>query len=300
MPPVYKVLTKESIEKILDSQSKDVSLDPVSSAMMPFIVLAAANWKSNPTPEEKISEDRWPLLGDAMIQWWKRERGAEIPQYATVRPFGDAARAMVEHVAPLIGDRSVPWGSIRIDDSTLAIQDVLTDPRIDWDGVRQFLELVPAGKLALATYVDPSPDYQTTPSLWKQIGKKFPWKFVPFEKIPWAQIPWDRVYIQNVREALAEGDADAANRALIESLVQAYELGPEDFMADVPNPGSDDPGGAWGSEEQADKSHREILDKPEPKNRDGVDWLIIGTGVAASVTVITTSVLSYMRRKKKP
>lgn len=278
---------------INSAQGKDPTLDPVAAKVLEFLPLAAANWQTPPDPNESIDKAGWPLLGAAMIGWWKRARGTEMPTYATIRPYADAARYFVRLVGiPYLLNREMPWGTVDLE-STRGIADVLASSLIDWKAVRDFLGNVPSGTIAKATLVNPSPSYQTVPEAWYDLQYDFDWKKVPWEGIPWASVPWQKLAVQEIRDAIARGDQAGATEAMIDALIFAYQLD-ELLLVDVdvlpPKDWDKDNDGAGGATAPP---------PPPAKKRDLADWLLIGASLITAAAIATGTAVALSKRKKK-
>lgn len=220
MPQLY-TLTPAQIEALLSPPSKQANADPTTLAILPFADLAMGGWTTPPT--DPLPSGWKQALINAMVLWWKRSRGSETPTYQTIRPYGDAARAMLTEIVGYLPEKDIPWGVIDLV-NTGAYPEVLAAP-IKWTTIEQVIQELPASVRA-RVLVEPSPWYQTATSrdYWKALDKQFRWEETPWKAIPWAGIPWPYLKPTRTQAAIQRGAGiDETTDAFVDDLLDAYE-----------------------------------------------------------------------------
>lgn len=285
-------LSPAQVKKLLAPQGLQVNLGPVEAAMLPFIQLAMTNWK-DPAPAAEVLPEGWRKgLSAAMIQWWKRQNGEQIPVHKDVVPFGNAARAYMTAVGGYLpSPERIPWGVVNLVD-TGTYPEVLAAP-IDWSLVSNVIDQLPAGLVKLSSPVMSNPSYQTNADHWAYLEHAFDWEGTPWDKIPWTEIPWARLDVSGVQAAMAKGgDKKAVTEAFINAVFDAYEQVSNESNTDLELPED------W-NDGEGQKTEDKTEDKTK-KKRDGVEWLLVGASLisAAAIAVGTAIALKRSRKKK--
>ncbi len=290
-------LSSEVLKKALIAPGNQPNLDPVTAALLPFVELARNNWKEPAPPAEILPEGWMPGLANAMISWWKRAKGEEMPTFASVKPYGDSARAFMTEIGGyMVGSDRIPWGRINLSDTT-QMGDVLSSP-IRWDVVKAVVDALPVEVVNLSSSIEPGPYYQTQSWAWKTLADRYDWPATPWEKIPW-NLPWSYLPLQGVRKAISEdGSPDAVTEAFLYALQEAYlTLAAGSGSSDIDLPDDWKDGGA---KDDGAKAKDDGTDTPpEGKKRDGWEKVAIGATVVSAIAIAIGTALSLNKRRNR-